>query len=113
LILSYSAVKDSGSVLPSALTAARIEGRGPKVNNAIRSTTVENSADRTYWRFARCANNASSHDAASAPRSVTCAMTVNGLRFTNRSATASHPICPSLPGRQYYPSIRHLDKGGG
>src|SRR5437016_8803731 len=112
LILSYSAVSDTGSVAPAALTAAWIDGRNPNVTEASKSTTVENSSDRTYCRSACWANSASSHGAASARRSVRCVITVSGLRLTNRSTTASHPIRHLPTPRQRYLAGRHLDRGG-
>src|SRR5712692_3138813 len=112
LILSYSAVSDTGSVAPAALTAAWIDGRNPNVTEASRSTTVENSRDRTYWRSACSANSASSHGAASARRSVRCAITVSGLRLRNRSTTTSHPIRHLPTPRQRYLAGGHLERGG-
>src|SRR5882724_9341054 len=112
LILSYSAVSDTGRVAPAALTAAWIDGRNPNVTEASKSTTVENSSDRTYCRSACWANSASSHGAASARRSVRCVITVSGLRLTNRSTTASHPIRHLLTPRQRYLAGGHLERGG-
>src|SRR6266436_6710223 len=40
LILSYSAVSDTGRVAPAALTAAWIDGRNPNVTEASKSTTA-------------------------------------------------------------------------
>src|SRR5437899_6054332 len=112
LILSYSAVSDTGRVAPAALTAAWIDGRNPNVAEASKSTTVENSSDRTYCRSACWANSASSHGAASARRSVRCVITVSGLRLTNRSTTASHPIRHLPTPRQRYLAGGHLERGG-
>src|SRR5713101_335900 len=112
LILSYSAVSDTGRVAPAALTAAWIDGRNPNVTEASKSTTVENSSDRTYCRSACSANSASSHGAASARRSVRCAITVSGLRLRNRSTTASHPIRHLPTPRQRYLAGGHLERGG-
>src|SRR5882724_9324145 len=112
LILSYSAVSDTGRVAPAALTAAWIDGRNPNVTEASKSTTVENSSDRTYCRSACWANSASSHGAASARRSVRCVITVSGLRLTNRSTTASHPIRHLPTPRQRYLAGGHLERGG-
>src|SRR2546427_2846962 len=111
LILSYSAVSDTGRVAPAALTAAWIDGRTPNVTEASKSTTVENSSDRTYCRSACWANSASSHGAASARRSVRCVITVSGLRLTNRSTTASHPIRHLPTPRQRYLAGGHLERG--
>src|SRR2546427_4973582 len=111
LILSYSAVSDTGRVAPAALTAAWIDGRNPNVTEASKSTTVENSSDRTYCRSACWANSASSHGAASARRSVRCVITVSGLRLTNRSTTASHPIRHLPTPRQRYLAGGHLERG--
>src|SRR5438874_5171561 len=112
LILSYSAVSDTGSVAPAALTTAWIDGRNPNVTEASKSTTVENSSDRTYCRSACWANSASSHGAASARRSVRCVITVSGLRLRNRSTTASHPIRHLPTPRQRYLAGGHLERGG-